>query len=73
MIPVKGHSELYRDENSNAILNCSDIEYNEYIKVKNIIINQKTEIDTMKNDIEEIKLLLRSLVNWYNYKYKKGF
>jgi hypothetical protein len=63
MIPVKGHSELYRDENSNAILNCSDIEYNEYIKVKNIIINQKTEIDTMKNDIEEIKLLLRSLVN----------
>ena len=63
MIPVKGHSELYRDENSNAILNCSDIEYNEYLKVKNIIITQKTEIDTIKNDIEEIKLLLHSLVN----------
>jgi hypothetical protein len=63
MIPVKGHSELYRDENSNAILNCSDIEYNEYLKVKNIITNQKTEIDTIKNDIEEIKLILHSLVN----------
>ena len=63
MIPVKGHSELYRDENSNAILNCSDMEYNEYLKVKNIIINQKTEIDTIKNDIEEIKLFLRSLAN----------
>ena len=63
MIPVKGYSELYRDETSNAILNCSDIEYNEYLKVKNIIINQKTEIDTIKNDIEEIKLLLRSLAN----------
>ena len=63
MIPVKGHNELYRDENSNAILNCSDIEYNEYLKVKNIIINQKTEIDTIKNDIEEIKLFLRSLAN----------
>jgi hypothetical protein len=68
MIPVKGHSELYRDENSNAILNCSDIEYNEYLKVKNIIINQKTEIDTIKNDIEEIKLLIQSLINT-----KKGF
>jgi hypothetical protein len=68
MIPVKGHSELYRDENSNAILNCSDIEYNEYLKVKNIIINQRTEIDTIKNDIEEIKLLLQSLINT-----KKGF
>jgi hypothetical protein len=63
MIPVKGHSELYRDENSNAILNCSDVEYNEYLKVKNIIINQKNEIDTIKNDIKEIKLLLHSLVN----------
>lgn len=63
MIPVKGHSELYRDENSNAILNCSDMEYNEYLKVKNIIINQKIEIETIKNDIEEIKLLLHSLVN----------
>ena len=68
MIPVKGHSELYRDENSNAILNCSDVEYNEYLKVKNIIINQKTEIDTIKNDIEEIKLLVQSLINT-----KKGF
>jgi hypothetical protein len=66
MIPVRGHSELYRDENSNAILNCSDIEYNEYLKVKNIIINQKTEIDTIKNDIEEIKLLLQSLINIKN-------
>ena len=63
MIPVKGHSELYRDENSNAILNCSDIEYNEYLKVKNTILNQKTEIDTIKSDIEEIKLLLHSLLN----------
>ena len=63
MIPVKGYSDLYRDENSNAILNCSDVEYNEYLKVKNIIINQKTEIDTIKKDIEEIKLLLYSLVN----------
>ena len=63
MIPVKGHSELYRDENSSAILNCSDVEYNEYLKVKNTIINQKTEIETIKNDIKELKLLLQSLVN----------
>lgn len=63
MIPVKGHSELYRDKNSNAILNCSDVEYNEYLKIKNTILNQKNEIETIKNDIEEIKLLLRSLVN----------
>ncbi len=63
MIPVKGYSELYRDESSNAILNCSDVEYNEYLKIKNTILNQKSEIETIKNDIEEIKLLLRSLVN----------
>jgi len=63
MIPVKGHSELYRDEASSAILNCNDMEYNEYLKIKNTIINQKAEIETIKNDIEELKLLFRSLTN----------
>jgi hypothetical protein len=63
MILVRGHSELYRDENSGAILNCNDMEYNEYLNIKNTIINQKTEIETIKKDIEELKLLLQLLAN----------
>ena len=63
MIPVKGYSELYRDENSNAILNDNDSEYNEYIKTKSTMLDQKHEIKVIKNDIEEIKRILQTLVS----------
>jgi len=39
MIPVEGHRNLFRDEKSNAIVNCNDYEYQEYLKIKNKKIN----------------------------------
>ena len=33
-IKVKDSGSLYRDEESGAILNCSDSEYNSYLKLK---------------------------------------
>ena len=37
MIPVEGHKNLFRDENTGAILNCDSNSYNNYIfdKMKN--------------------------------------
>jgi hypothetical protein len=63
MIPVKGHPNLYRDESSGAIINCDDVSYNQYITATNNRMLQKSEIDTMKNDIEEIKSLLKEIIN----------
>ena len=63
MIPVKGHSNLYRDENSGAIINCDSQGYNQYILSKNNRELQKNEINQMKQDIEEIKLMLREILN----------
>lgn len=63
MIPVKGHPNLYRDESTGAIINCDDISYNQYIMATNNRMLQKSEIDTMKNDIEEIKSLLKEIIN----------
>ena len=48
MIPVKDHKGLFRDENTNAILNCNDYEYEEYLKIKNKLLNEKNEIDELK-------------------------
>lgn len=62
MIPVEGHKGLFRDEKSNAILNCNNYEYEEYLKIKNNIINEKNEIDDLKNEIKEIKILLKKLI-----------
>ena len=61
MIPVEGHKHLYRDEKSGAIINTDSHGYSQYKKSRNIKLNQKEEIDSMKKDIEEIKNLLRSI------------
>ena len=62
MIRVEGHKNLYRDENSGAIINTDSQGYSQYKKSKNIKLSQKEEIDSMKKDIEEIKNLLRLIV-----------
>ena len=62
MIRVEGHKNLYRDEKSGAIINTDSHGYSQYKKSKNIKLTQKEEIDSMKKDIEEIKNLLRMIV-----------
>jgi len=63
MIPVKGHPNLYRDENSGAIINCDNTTYNQYVNSLNNREAQKNELNKMKQDIDEIKSLLRELLN----------
>jgi len=63
MIPVEGHPNLYRDEKTGAIINCDTNGYNQYKNLVNNKIAQKQEIEKIKNDIEEIKLLLKELIN----------
>tara|TARA_B100000941_G_C28441978_1_gene520179 strand:+ start:960 stop:1154 length:195 start_codon:yes stop_codon:yes gene_type:complete len=62
MIRVEGHKNLYRDENSGAIINTDSHGFSQYKKSRNIRLTQKEEIDGMKKDIEEIKNLLRLIV-----------
>jgi len=63
MIPVEGHKNLFRDENSGAIVNCDTMEYNQYIKIKNERQKQKEEISELKKDVQMIKNLLMELVD----------
>jgi len=63
MIRVKGHTNLYRDENSGAIINCDSLAYNQYLNIINNRESQKKELDMIKQDIDEIKSLLRELLN----------
>jgi len=63
MIKVEGYQNLYRDEKSGAIVNCDDISYNNYVTSLSYEESQKIELDRMKKDIDEIKTLLKELVN----------
>lgn len=63
MIPVEGHPNLYRDEQSGAIINCDNYAYNQYVNSLNNRNSQKRELEQMRQDIDEIKLLLREIIN----------
>jgi hypothetical protein len=63
MIPVEGHKNLYRDENTGAIVNCDTFAYSQYIRMKEDRKKQREEIDQIKSDINEIKTLLKEFLN----------
>lgn len=63
MIKVEGHPNLYRDENSGAIINCDSTAYNQYVNSISKQELRKKELDEMRKDIDEIKSLLKELLN----------
>tara|TARA_B100000508_G_scaffold71961_1_gene56043 strand:+ start:860 stop:1051 length:192 start_codon:yes stop_codon:yes gene_type:complete len=63
MLKVKGHSNLYRDENTGAILNCDQSGYSNYIKSRERMSAQRSEIDNIKAELDEIKSLLKQIIN----------
>jgi predicted transcriptional regulator len=67
LIRVEGHLNLYKDEDTGAVVNLDNTAYNQYIQSKkNKEIKTKTqreEIDNIKNEIGEIKSLLKELIN----------
>ena len=62
MIKVDGHPHLYRDESSGAIINRNSMEYKQRLKVKRSADKQENELKRMREDIDELKNLLKMLV-----------
>ena len=69
-IKVEGYDNLIRDTNSNAIVNTNRTEYSIYMsrirareKQGDEIRNAVKEINNLKQELYEIKSLLREVVN----------
>jgi hypothetical protein len=69
-IKVEGHESLRRDLTSNAIINTNMDEYQSYKILKMAkekenerIENLENDVNGMKDDLSEIKNLLRNLVD----------
>lgn len=67
---IKDNQSLIRDLNSNSIINTNSLEYEDYLHRKKINLEKsekmnemETEIQNIKNDLGEIKNLLRSILN----------
>ena len=63
MIPVNGHKNLYRDEDSGAIINHDNQGYRQYLQLKNKKLTEEEEIKRLRSDIDEIKSLLYEVLN----------
>ena len=63
LIPAEGHSDLFRDRETGAIVNTSKGGYSHYMKMKQRRQTEREELDILKKDIEEIKSLLKELTN----------
>jgi hypothetical protein len=69
-LKIKGHDNLLRDPTTNSIINTNMAEYQEYITRKRSKDEENKKIQTlesdvasMKGDLDEIKNLLKRLVN----------
>ena len=63
MIPVEGHNNLFRDGETNAIINRDTSGYENYIALRRKNKNKQEQLDDMKNEINELKSLLNDLAS----------
>ena len=70
MYDIKGHKDLARDPLTNSIVNVNDHDYNHYVagreakRLKNESLDSmKNDLDGLKREMNEIKSLLKELVN----------
>lgn len=68
-LKVSGHDALVRDGKSRAIVNTSKEEFNNYIIARNraleqkaLIEDQQKELKSLKQEVSEIKSLLKQLI-----------
>lgn len=69
-LKVKGHNNLIRDPNTKAIINTNMSEYQQYLSNRDLkneenqkIQNIEQDLANVRSDLDEIKFLLRSLIN----------
>ena len=69
-IKVKSDVSLVRDVNTNAIINKNQSEFDKFIKLsekkyaeKKKFDNMRSDLDSLKQDMNEIKTLLRNIMD----------
>lgn len=63
LVKVEGSPHLYRDMETGAIINKDTSGYYQYLNSRSNRVNAKKELDDLKSEVNEIKLLLKELIN----------
>jgi len=72
-LKVKSDVSLFRDKDSNAIVNKNQSEFDKFLKVsqkkyeeKKKFDDMRSDLDSLKQDMNEIKTLLKNIMNkWF--------
>ena len=67
---IDGNKDLARDPETNAIVNVNSLDYERYIAMRNaknqknkVVDNIEEDLNDLRGEINEIKSLLKELVN----------
>ena len=63
LIPIRNNKSLYRDENSGAVINCSNNEFDSYLQQKNEELKKRSELQNLKNDVNELKDMMKLILS----------
>lgn len=66
LIEVEHQPNLFRDKETNLILNADSNAYTQRLKVKAAAKTQADEVENIRKDIGEIKSILNSIVSIIN-------
>ena len=58
LVKVKDHDGFYKDTSSGAIVNKDNSGYQQYIENRERLLSDKERLDSIENDINDIKSLL---------------
>ncbi len=65
-IQVEGHYNLLRDEGYTAIVNSARNSYKLHKKRRGSFVNQKNVINTLKNEVSDMKQMLHTIIEKLN-------
>tara|TARA_Y100000389_G_scaffold165307_1_gene169437 strand:- start:1901 stop:2116 length:216 start_codon:yes stop_codon:yes gene_type:complete len=61
-ISVEGYPDLARDKSTGMILNINKDNTDAFIKKRDRELQQREEIETLKSDVQDIKMMLQKLI-----------
>ena len=65
LLKVKDHDRFYKDTSSGAVINKNNSDYQQYVETRDRLLSEKERLDSIENDIHDIKSPSQSLrIKW---------
>jgi hypothetical protein len=65
-VKVEGHTSLVRDENSTAIVSTDIQAWRLQKKRKEMFLSQRNEINSLRDEVQDVKFLLKEILEKIN-------